>query len=86
MYGCDAILLAMTAAMVAMALTLPKMLKRRILKALNTSGYRTRDKSSIGTGNSSTTRSVALEALVILREALPGLTKFSYSAAACSFR
>ena len=84
MYGCDAMLLAMTAAMVAMALTLPKMLKRRTLKALNTSGYRTRGKSSIGTGNSSTTITEALETLVRLRDALPGLTKFSYSAAAAA--
>ena len=38
MYGCDAILVASTAAIVAKALTLPKILKVRTLKALSTSG------------------------------------------------
>ena len=84
MYGCAAILLAMTAAMVAKALTPPKILKVRTLKALNTSGYSTRCKSKIGTGNTSVKRLVALDELEILWDTFTGLTKFSYSAAAAA--
>ena len=86
MYGCVAILLAKTAAMVAKALTPPSRLKVRTLKALNTSGYSTKCKSKIGTGKTSVKRLVvlALDGLEILWDTFTGLTKFSYSAAAAA--